>query len=242
MKDEINVLEKLTGQYSLLVPIQWTIFSPPRRYHPESFFNSLEDTPELYQAPKIREVSIPVSLRNSMTPPEKLTTEFNYEYLLRFLANFCIFDITATGPDRDSEGYTWEVVTHKFDPKELKGFPDVNNLVELELQVDERLETVLKQKNELQKLLKQESDLEEVQKQRKDKLDRLSEQEGQLVNQKKQEAEKISKRLGPLRKLSEERDKVIKLRKERVDLCWGLYDSVSKIRAVISVIFSIFSY
>ncbi len=229
MKDEISVLEKFAGESGLLPPIQWTVFSPPRRYHPKSFFDSLEDTPELYQAPKIKAVSIPVSLHGSMTRPEDLTTEFSFNYLLKFLPNFCIFDITATGPDQDAEGYTWEVIINKFDAKRLDHFSDVNNLIELE----EERKNILKQKAELEKLLKQEGSPEDLEKQRKDELEELSKEESQLDTRKNRQEEKLLRRQGGRDTLSKERVEVNKLRKQRHDLCWGLYDSVSKTSAVV---------
>jgi hypothetical protein len=81
MKDQLEVLEKFTGEAGRLPPIKWTTFSPPRRYHPESFFDSLDDTPDLY-------------------------SRFNYSSLLQFVESLCIFDITAAGPDQDAEGFT----------------------------------------------------------------------------------------------------------------------------------------
>jgi hypothetical protein len=171
MKDEINVLDE-AGRSP---PIQWTAFSPPRRYHPHSFFDSLEDTPELYRPPKINEAPLPVSLRSSATPPEEIKLEFNYQYLEKFLTRFCIFDITATGLDEDFGGYAWKCVAHKFDDSmsdRLEALSGVNNFTDEE----EKLKKLRKQKQELDRLLKRQKDLLESERKRSGKLNELLEE------------------------------------------------------------------
>jgi hypothetical protein len=171
MKDQLEVLEKFTGEAGRLPPIKWTTFSPPRRYHPESFCNSLEDTPDLYG-------------------------EFNYSYLLQFMESLRIFDITATGPDQDAEGFTWEIIPYKYDCWDSKKFEELSEQVK--------------------DLSKQEDD--------------LSKQEGDLSKQKDD----------LLKKKNDKEKEKDELNKRKDELCWGLYDSVSKIHAVIAVIFVFF--
>ncbi|KAK0101193.1 hypothetical protein ONS96_006414 [Cadophora gregata f. sp. sojae] len=43
--------------------LDWKQYRPPSRYHPEDFFNSLEDTPELYRYARLHKREIPASLR-----------------------------------------------------------------------------------------------------------------------------------------------------------------------------------
>jgi hypothetical protein len=117
MKDQLDVLEKFTGEAGRLPPIKWMTFSLPRRYHPDSFFNSIEDTPEKYEAEYLKLVSIPASLRNTITLPQNLPEElpkepkarFNWYYLSQHLENLCIFDIGTIKSDEKPKGITWEV-------------------------------------------------------------------------------------------------------------------------------------
>jgi len=117
MKDQLRALEKA----SHLSPIKWTTFALPRQYHPRSFFNSLETTSELYQPPEINKVLLPHSLSNYATQPDKIVGElFDYNYLISFLKYFSVFDITATNPLQDAEGFTWGVVRHEYSGEKPK--------------------------------------------------------------------------------------------------------------------------
>lgn len=60
MKRKINEMDK--GQDSPHPPLDWRIYSPPPRYHPEEFFSSLEDTPELYCPENMAKVQLPMGL------------------------------------------------------------------------------------------------------------------------------------------------------------------------------------
>ncbi len=108
-------LNRMTGEAVHQPIVDWKTFSTPRRYHPPSFFNSLEDTPELYGLRHLMSTTIPASLHNSATSPGELKEEFDYNYLTRVAKFFRLFDITATGPDHDSEGYTWETMRYNYD-------------------------------------------------------------------------------------------------------------------------------
>jgi hypothetical protein len=106
VKDEIKVLERFTREVGRLAPVEWTIFSLPRRYHPVSFFKSLESTPDLYTPERLKTATIPSPLRSVITLS---SIEFNYSFLSQqSLENLNVSDITATGPDQDHEGFTWE--------------------------------------------------------------------------------------------------------------------------------------
>ncbi|RYP71045.1 hypothetical protein DL769_004758 [Monosporascus sp. CRB-8-3] len=50
---QLDSLDRLTGLNNGPPPIDWTRFRPPRRYHPEDFFDSLEDTPDRYKQANI---------------------------------------------------------------------------------------------------------------------------------------------------------------------------------------------
>ncbi|RYP70483.1 hypothetical protein DL771_005420 [Monosporascus sp. 5C6A] len=49
--------------------VEWTNYRPARYYHPESFFNSLDDTPKLYRHPFTARVSIPPAVRSRVAMP-----------------------------------------------------------------------------------------------------------------------------------------------------------------------------
>jgi hypothetical protein len=206
MKEEITVLEKFTGEAGRMPPIQWTTFAPPRRYHPHSFFDSLEDTPELYRPPKITEGSIPASLRNWATSPEEMKTEFKYENLETFLTNFGVFDITATGPDEDDEGYTWQPVFYKFDVSDSKNLKKLEKLAKF-IEDGKKLETLRKGEKDLEQLLKklfEERNRDEKRKQQILDLDERLQREGDL-KELKEEREKLLKQEDELDELKEQR-------------------------------------
>jgi len=65
-----EALERLTRATEIPPPIEWTRFRPPLQYHPDDFFNSMDDTPHLYKRPDIEKVRIPVAIRNALSPPD----------------------------------------------------------------------------------------------------------------------------------------------------------------------------
>jgi hypothetical protein len=75
---QLAALERLTGATGLPPPIEWTQFRPPIRYHPEDFFNSLDDTPNRYKRPDIDNVRIPVAILNALSPPDKTNEAANH--------------------------------------------------------------------------------------------------------------------------------------------------------------------
>ena len=230
MKDEINVLEKFTDQAGRTPPILWTTFQPPRRYHPHDFFDSLEDTSELYQPAKLKKLPMPASLRSAITPPTEMTTELNHKYLEQFLTSICIFDLTATGPNQDAEGDTLEIVRHKFDDQMSQRLKELKDVAKFAERRDK-----LRKKDELDrlKLLIQEGDLPEHKKRRIDELEKLL--KGDLVALKarqKAAAEELEKREGGADMLKERIEEVNGLAKQKGALWWALYDSVRKIHAL----------
>jgi hypothetical protein len=232
MKDEITVLEKLTDQAGRTPPILWTTFLPPRRYHPHDFFDSLEDTSYLYQPARLKKHSIPASLRSVITPPNEMTTEFNHKHLEQFLTSFCIFDLTATGPNQDAEGDTLEIVWHKFDDPMLQKLNELSDVAEFVEREDK-----LRKKDELDKLqlLNREGNLAEHKKRRIHELEKLLTPVGDLVALKAQqeaETEGLEKREGGADKLKEKIEEVNKLTEQKIALWWALYDSVRKIHAL----------
>ncbi len=116
MKSQLEAFERFTNESGLLPPIQWTSFRPPRKYHPTSFFDSLEDTPELYESATLSKLPIPVSLRNHIDLPDvlkKRSKDFKKQDIDKVLPKNCLFlrDIRAIGKDEDDEGFT---VKNKF--------------------------------------------------------------------------------------------------------------------------------
>jgi hypothetical protein len=105
MKDQLDVLGKFTNEAARLPPIKWSTFAPSRRYHPESFFNSLEDTPELYHRTELKKFLMPAGLGKHATPPwkKKKITRADLDRIVT-PGRLFIFDITATGLGHDSGG------------------------------------------------------------------------------------------------------------------------------------------
>jgi hypothetical protein len=119
MKDQLEAFERFSNESSLLPPIQWRSFRPTSKYHPVSFFNSLEDTPDLYKPEELGKVSVPLSLNDHIRLPEdleKTSTEFSKRDLDEVVRMKCLslFDIRATGPDEDAKGFTWETKKWRF--------------------------------------------------------------------------------------------------------------------------------
>ncbi|KAI0197441.1 hypothetical protein EV127DRAFT_489055 [Xylaria flabelliformis] len=63
-----EILKELKG--AVVSPIDWASFRPPRQYYPDSFINSLEDTPHLFRPPVTDNVFIPATLAQFAQRPE----------------------------------------------------------------------------------------------------------------------------------------------------------------------------
>lgn len=65
---QLETLVAVTMQKDLGTGIDYLQFRPPHRYHPAEFFNSLDDTPELYEdaALKERELKMPIVVRDML--------------------------------------------------------------------------------------------------------------------------------------------------------------------------------
>lgn len=50
-------------------PLDWLVYQPRVRYHPESFFNSLNDTPDLYRLDNTKHLQVPKNLRIYLENP-----------------------------------------------------------------------------------------------------------------------------------------------------------------------------
>ena len=125
MQGQLEAFERFTNESGLSPPIQWMSFRPPRTYHPVNFFNSLEDTPDLYKPEAIGEVSVPLSLRDHIDLPDVLQNVskgfkgFKKQDIDEILPMKCLvlFDIRAAGPGEDSEG-TWQIKKFKYNSNE----------------------------------------------------------------------------------------------------------------------------
>ncbi|KAI0552484.1 hypothetical protein F4679DRAFT_534257 [Xylaria curta] len=63
-----EILKELKG--AAVNPIDWASFRPPRQYYPDSFINSLEDTPHLFRPPVTDNVFIPATLTQFAQRPD----------------------------------------------------------------------------------------------------------------------------------------------------------------------------
>ncbi|KAI1750062.1 hypothetical protein F4782DRAFT_548893 [Xylaria castorea] len=63
-----EILKELKG--AVVSPIDWASFRPPRQYYPDSFINSLEDTPHLFRPPVTDNVFIPATLTQFAERPD----------------------------------------------------------------------------------------------------------------------------------------------------------------------------
>ncbi|TRX92928.1 hypothetical protein FHL15_006066 [Xylaria flabelliformis] len=63
-----EMLMELKG--TVVSPINWASFRPPLQYYPDSFVNSLEDTPHLFRPPVTNNVFIPATLTQFTQSPD----------------------------------------------------------------------------------------------------------------------------------------------------------------------------
>ncbi|RYP68934.1 hypothetical protein DL770_008350 [Monosporascus sp. CRB-9-2] len=103
VNQHLEILVRLTGGAGLSPPIAWAAFRPPRKYHPENFINSLDDTPYLYGLPYISKVLIPAALSEYL-PIEK---RFTRDHIRKALHTgwVCVSDIVADDAKKDGEGF-----------------------------------------------------------------------------------------------------------------------------------------
>lgn len=122
MKDQLNIFERFTGESGRLPPINWVAFSPPRRYHPASFFDSLEDTPENYAVDCLNSASIPTSIIGKITAPQDLKDEFgeghesgfNWVYLCKHLESLNMVDIPVIQSNDKTSGFSQEIEFYEY--------------------------------------------------------------------------------------------------------------------------------
>jgi hypothetical protein len=79
-------------------PIDWTIFKPPRRYHPSNFFESLDDTPHKYSKIDMDHVRVPNNLRDYLAAEDGApfeAQEWTKDRLCRIgdVANISLMDV-----------------------------------------------------------------------------------------------------------------------------------------------------
>lgn len=133
MKGQLDAFERFTNESSLQRPIVWKSFRPPRTYHPLMFFNSLEDTPEMYKYTVLGDKQLPLSLPGGDTGvldrPEDLKSkcrDFRKKDIEEVFEDLdtqnllFLFDIKATRKIEDDEGFTWEIEPYMYDEKNVK--------------------------------------------------------------------------------------------------------------------------
>ncbi|KAH8592658.1 hypothetical protein B0O99DRAFT_629484 [Bisporella sp. PMI_857] len=64
---QLDTLERLASARRLEPYIDYLRFQPPQIYHPEEFFNSLDDMPHLYKKPLIGEFPVPAGIRRALS-------------------------------------------------------------------------------------------------------------------------------------------------------------------------------
>jgi hypothetical protein len=64
---QLGALQRLASAQKWEPYIDYLQFKPPRTFHPEEFFNSLDDTPELYQEPLINMTRVPATIHKILS-------------------------------------------------------------------------------------------------------------------------------------------------------------------------------
>jgi hypothetical protein len=135
MKDQLDIFERFTGESGRIPPINWMAFSPPRRYHPDSFFDSLEDTPEKYTVDRLESTAVPASIISNITAPKDLKllvkelgfgheARFKEDYLWNHLENLTIFDIPAVQSSQKANEVSQEIKPYQY--KRMEGKSEGN--------------------------------------------------------------------------------------------------------------------
>ncbi len=134
MKDQLDAFDRFTNESGLLPPIVWKSFRPPLTYHPPSFFDSLEDRPELYKHAILGDICMPLSLPGGFggvidRPDELLRNrkDFGKKDLYQIVNEvstrdlMSIFDIKASRKAQDERGFSWTIKEYRYDDwKECK--------------------------------------------------------------------------------------------------------------------------
>jgi hypothetical protein len=124
IEDQRQTFERFTNESGLQPPILWESFRPPYIYHPASFFNSLEDTPDLYKFRVLSKHTVPLSLHNSVLDrPDiiaKKRQDFERSDIIDIMDDYKIrsllfvFDIAATRKGENGQGFTWEIKDYQY--------------------------------------------------------------------------------------------------------------------------------
>ncbi|KAH7303390.1 hypothetical protein B0I35DRAFT_179574 [Stachybotrys elegans] len=116
-----------TGPIASKANIDYLLFKPPQRYHPEDFLNSLDDTPHLYTTRYMKKIRIPGGVRKVLSTgtvhasdlgdlekslPSLSDKRFKFETLQQ-LKNFCERKASKrTADDLEDTLFAPEVVEH----------------------------------------------------------------------------------------------------------------------------------
>jgi hypothetical protein len=134
MKDQLDAFDRFTNESGLQPPIAWKSFRPPLTYHPPSFFDSLEDRPELYKHAVLGDICVPLSLPGGIggviDRPEELLRnrkDFGKKDLYEIFDEdstkelISIFDIKAAKKAEEEHGFSWQIKEYRYnDWKECK--------------------------------------------------------------------------------------------------------------------------
>lgn len=127
MKDQLDAFDRFTNESGLQPPIAWKSFRPPLTYHPPSFFDSLEDRPELYKHAVLGDICVPLSLPGGIGGvidlPDELfrnRKDFGKKDLYEIVNEdstkelISIFDIKASKKAQDEQGFSWTIKEYRY--------------------------------------------------------------------------------------------------------------------------------
>jgi hypothetical protein len=127
MKEQLDAFDRFTNESGLQPPIAWKSFRPPLTYHPPSFFNSLEDRPELYKYAVLGDMCMPLSLPGGIggviDRPEELLRnrkDFGKKDLYKVVDEdstkqlISIFDIKADKKAENEQGFSWVIKEYRY--------------------------------------------------------------------------------------------------------------------------------
>jgi hypothetical protein len=125
MKGQLDAFERFTNEPGFQPPIVWKSFRPPCTYHPDSFTNSLEDTPQLYKYAVLSKRPMPLSLdKKVLDRPDKLKEDgrdfrktdikdiFDDKGKTKKL--LFLVDIKAIRNEKDDQEFAWEIKNHQY--------------------------------------------------------------------------------------------------------------------------------
>ncbi|RYP48275.1 hypothetical protein DL768_005828 [Monosporascus sp. mg162] len=125
---QLETLEQLARTRRLERYIDYIKFRPPQRYHPDEFFESLDDTPELYKKPSIGGAPVPETIRRVLSegksPNERIKSlpKDTHSTLLKIPFPFEALQRLVTSPN----GHCPRAVSEKWTPNKSLETPKLS--------------------------------------------------------------------------------------------------------------------